>query len=54
MKELGAERAALLVCVFGKNVVAKTQEKRSFLMPSLDEQKALTDALLKAMDFKQS
>lgn len=53
LKELGAAKAALLVCVFGKNV-SGSQEKRSFLMEAAQEQAALTDALIKALDFKQS
>jgi len=50
---MGAVKAALLVCVFGKNLL-KEQEKRSFLTTSLQEQSALADAIIAASDFKQA
>ena len=52
MRELGADRAKLLVCVFGRNL-AKAQEKRSFLTSALEEQVTLSEALQRAFDYKQ-
>ena len=53
VKQMGAAKAALLVCVFGKNLL-KEQEKRSFLTSSPEQQSALADAIIGALDFKQS
>jgi hypothetical protein len=53
LKELGREKAALLVCVFGRNL-QKTQEKRSFLTSAPEQQRALSGALERASEHKQA
>jgi hypothetical protein len=53
-RELGPEKASLLVCVFGRNLAAKTQERRSFMCVSTEDHAALSAALARALEFKQS
>jgi hypothetical protein len=54
VRELGPDKASLLVCVFGRNLAAKTQERRSFMCVSSEDHAALSAALATALDFKQS
>jgi len=54
VKELGPDKASLLVCVFGRNLAAKTQERRSFMCVSAEDHAGLSAALETALDFKQS
>ena len=53
-RELGPDKASLLVCVFGRNLAAKTQERRSFMCVSTEDHAALSAALARALEFKQN
>jgi hypothetical protein len=54
VRELGPARASLLVCMFGRNLAAKMQERRSFVCASMEDCANLSAALEKALEFKQS